>query len=95
MKDYGKIANELAGIANAQNMSLKVLARETKRDSRLVKVLTVTAIVYLPANLIAVKQTFPASKFVSKSSYLIESRRFFHLVLSGHPIRTFTGLRFT
>lgn len=53
MKDYSKIANELAGIANAQNTSLKVLARETKRDSRLVKVLTVIAIAYLPANLIA------------------------------------------
>ena len=66
MKDYSKIANELAGIANAQNMSLKVLARETKRDSRLVKVLTVIAIAYLPANLIAVNQKFPAPMFVSK-----------------------------
>lgn len=55
MKDYSKVATELARISNAQNNSMNTIAREARRDSRMVKVLTVIAMAYVPAGVIAVR----------------------------------------
>jgi len=55
MRDHSKLAIELARTSNAQNHSLNVAAQEAKRESRTMKFLTVIAMAYLPASLIAVK----------------------------------------
>jgi hypothetical protein len=54
MRDHSKLAIELARTSNAQNHSLNVVAQEAKRESRTMKVVTVIAMTYLPASLIAV-----------------------------------------
>lgn len=54
MKDYSRVTTELAQIANTQQESLKVMAHEAKRDSRMMRILTFVAIAYVPGNLIAV-----------------------------------------
>jgi hypothetical protein len=44
----------MAQAANAQSDSLRELTEKTNRDSRSVKILTLVAMMYLPASLIAV-----------------------------------------
>lgn len=61
MKDYSKVATELARISNAQNNSMNTIAREARRDSRMVKVLTVIAMAYVPAGVIAVRYPLSSS----------------------------------
>jgi Mg2+ and Co2+ transporter CorA len=65
MEDYSRVAAELAQTNNAQNNTLNIIARATKRDSRMMKVLTVIAIAYVPASVIAVRYPFSSLNFQS------------------------------
>lgn len=62
MKDYSKITTELVRMANAQNKSLHAIAHGAKLDSRMMKILTVIAIAFVPPNLIAVCFPLPSMK---------------------------------
>jgi Mg2+ and Co2+ transporter CorA len=61
MKDYSRVATELSRTGNAQSNSLNIIAHEAKHDTRMMKVLTIIAIAYVPASVIAVQH--PLSSF--------------------------------
>lgn len=48
------VMRELAVAAKSENELMAILAGRAQRDSRTIKILTVIALVYLPASLVAV-----------------------------------------
>lgn len=54
MKDYSKLATDLASFSNRQTESLNTKAQEAKHDSRMMKVATMVALAYIPTSLVAV-----------------------------------------
>ena len=55
VNDYSKLSADLARIGNMQNDRLNLIAREAIKDSRLMRVLTVIAMAYAPAGILAVR----------------------------------------
>jgi hypothetical protein len=55
MNDYSKALTELARVGNMQGDALNLIAREAIKDSRLMKVVAIIGIAYIPASIIAVR----------------------------------------